>query len=161
MIRNIPPTYSQKRFKREVDNSGFGFTYDFLYLPIQHKSKSSRGFAFMNFITAEDAEAFYREFHGRRLDDMDLDTELVITTAELQGFEANAAKYLQSRGNRRKKHDSFCEPIFFPMLSHDSRIQRDPDNQGCRFCPFCGKSREGQDPKASFCGYCGERVTGY
>jgi hypothetical protein len=157
MLRNVPHTYNQNQFRKEIDDLGFASRYDFLYLPIDQKKRASRGFAFMNFITVEDAADFHRKLHGRRLQDMDAGEELTVAPAELQGFEANVTKYLQSCGNRRKKRDSPCEPFFLqpkPNVSHDNSSQRPG-----RFCPFCGKKRE--IPGAKFCGYCGEVVAGF
>merc|ERR1712232_392540 len=58
VIRNIPPEFTRARLLELIDNQGFDGLYDFVYLPIDFQTELNHCYAFINLITAEDAERF-------------------------------------------------------------------------------------------------------
>lgn len=165
MVRHVPTRFTQSKFAKEVDSCGFKGRYDFLYLPSEHRLRANRGFAFINFVSATDADAFYKEFQGGQFPSFESECDLEILPADLQGYEENVTKYLASSNGRRKKND-YCKPMFlrsFPGAGDLSRglaagVAKAPDElaaiESARFCPFCGNVRK--DAQASFCGFCGQ-----
>lgn len=49
----------------EINAAGFEGTFDFLYLPLDQKLGRSRGYAYIQFRTADDAERFREQFDNR------------------------------------------------------------------------------------------------
>lgn len=79
--------------------------WDFLYVPMRVGGKSARGYAFINFLSEAGAEAFRERWQARRLSRFQEGKPLVVTVADVQGFEDNvqhlrskSADHMQSRG---------------------------------------------------------------
>merc|ERR1712048_1365336 len=64
MLRNIPNDYTRDMVCKLLDQEGFQAKYDFLYVPIDFMSGSARGYAFVNFVSHSDAQAFLACFAG-------------------------------------------------------------------------------------------------
>eukprot|EP00971_Amphidinium_carterae_P024842 490292-Amphidinium_carterae.1 len=56
MLRNIPEGYTRKMLMELLDKEGFAGRYDFLYLPFDFSTFNCLNHAFVNFVTAADAE---------------------------------------------------------------------------------------------------------
>lgn len=175
MIRHIPYKYQQRKLLREINSAGFAGRYDFFYLPMDPRSRSNRGFAFVNFATPEVAEGFYHSFHGRRLHLSELEKVLAVMPADLQGFEENAKHYAASFAEGRKAvpHN---KPLFLDSQESQQRAaagipfssarmtNRTPSHDGTALireargfpviCSSCGSAR----PSGGFCGNCGARL---
>merc|ERR1719375_845318 len=67
MLRNVPHQYTRSMLVKEIDGAGFAGAYDFLHMPLDRKRKSSRSYAFVNFISEGHAMAFTGAFEGRRM----------------------------------------------------------------------------------------------
>lgn len=120
MIQHIPSKCSQRKLMREINSAGFLGRYDFFYLPIDPRSRMNRGFAFVNFTTAEAAEAFYRKFNSQRFKQLPSEEALAIMPADLQGYDQNAAKYAASRLSAKRAPHS--RPVFFqPLPGHTGK----------------------------------------
>lgn len=65
MIRNIPNKFNSQALAQCVDES-FAGTYDFLYLPVDPKSKCNVGYAFINFKAPAHVLQFTSEFQGAK-----------------------------------------------------------------------------------------------
>lgn len=86
MIQNIPTGISRAAFLRKLNAFGFQEKYDFVHLPMIFGTGKNQGFAFVNFLSEEDAQEFQQKFSaagckrgGWRA-----------VPAHLQGYEANA-----------------------------------------------------------------------
>lgn len=132
MIQQIPFEYTQKKLMHEINRGGFEGTFDFFYLPVNARNRGSRGFGFVNFLTASAAEAFYLRYQGQKLKHYEASTTLSVVPADVQGFEQSAAAFFASWHLRKKKRHS--EPVFLkPVPSYlreeglQKRILRRPD----------------------------------
>jgi len=115
MLRNVPPRYTQAKFMREINGSGYLGLYDFLYLPMDMRRRTNRGFAFVNFNTPEITQSFHRAFHGNNLPLFPSEKPLEVIPADIQGFEANASHYIAAKATRRSR-DSCTRPIFLRSI---------------------------------------------
>eukprot|EP00913_Durusdinium_trenchii_P023822 g22372.t1 len=58
MLKNVPAKYTQRKLMRELLGAGFQGKLDFIYLPMDPRSRNARGFAFCNFSTPAAADEF-------------------------------------------------------------------------------------------------------
>jgi len=116
MMRHVPFKYTQRKLVREINTTGFLGKYDFLYLPMDPRSHANRGFAFVNFVSSQVADAFYKTFHGKKLRHFSADgKEVAVLPADLQGFEQNAMRYAVTQMLRGKR-TGHTKPIFLRQL---------------------------------------------
>lgn len=64
MLRNLPNNYTRAMLCELLDSEGFARQYDFMYLPIDFKSRASLGYAFVNLVSPSVAERFRDTFNG-------------------------------------------------------------------------------------------------
>lgn len=127
MIQQIPFKYTQKEFMNEINLDGFDGTYDFLYLPVDARNPGNRGFGFINFLSANLADQFYRKYHGKKLKQYEASTDIGVIPADAQGFEQSAACFFASWHLRKKNRNS--KPVFLrPVPAY---ISAPPAGQTC------------------------------
>jgi len=86
VIRNMPSKYTKEAILQEWPPDG---TFDFLYLPFNHKQRRTAGYVFMNFTSHGAALDFYKKWHGKVLQNHATTRKLSIRAAEIQGLEEN------------------------------------------------------------------------
>jgi hypothetical protein len=64
MLRNIPNDYTQDMLLKLLDEEGFSCKFDFVYLPMDFRSGSAFGYAFINLVSPEVTRLFESHFHG-------------------------------------------------------------------------------------------------
>jgi len=64
MLRNVPYNCSRDSVIRMMDEAGFHGLYNFIYLPIDFRSKSGFGYAFINMVSNAAAEQLFTQFNG-------------------------------------------------------------------------------------------------
>eukprot|EP00811_Abedinium_folium_P034903 NODE_7744_length_1553_cov_12.003506.p1 GENE.NODE_7744_length_1553_cov_12.003506~~NODE_7744_length_1553_cov_12.003506.p1 ORF type:complete len:450 (+),score=113.73 NODE_7744_length_1553_cov_12.003506:60-1409(+) len=92
MIHNVPNRYTRKALVRELTSLGYKGKYDFLYLPIDRRTASSVGYAFVNFRAPEDAAQFMTAMSGHLYQGCKRRVAHA-TAAHLQGLEKNLRHY--------------------------------------------------------------------
>jgi hypothetical protein len=100
MMRNLPNRLSQKLLISTIDSAGFANTYDFLYLPIDPRTHTNRGYAFINFTGKGLGLMFKVKFDGWKLQNSKSEKNVDVVPAKVQGFEANHKLYSKSRNNQ-------------------------------------------------------------
>ncbi|KAL6655179.1 hypothetical protein ACP70R_006005 [Stipagrostis hirtigluma subsp. patula] len=113
MIRNIPNGFTRKRLMNIIDQhcaevnaeiaagggdgDGVMSAYDFLYVPIDFKTRSNKGYAFLNFTTPAAALRLRRHLHGHQWKVANSHKTCEVADAKLQGLEALVAHFDVSR----------------------------------------------------------------
>lgn len=116
VVRNIPARYNQERMLQEWVPDG---TFNLLYVPYNIEEGRSKGYAYLNFTTHQNALAFQLRWHGRRFEKMDRCKHLDVATATRQGVRANL-ELLRGR-DIAKLGRRGCLPVVF-----DGRRPVDP-----------------------------------
>merc|ERR1711963_598572 len=119
MIRNIPNRYTQRELIAELENSGFGGTFDFLYAPIDFGTMGNLGYVFINFVDAEWAARCRQKFEGFIFSKHQKKTAKKVATvsvAHLQGLGANMKHYEKSAVAVRARAKG-CGPMVMASLS--------------------------------------------
>lgn len=98
MLRSLPSGYSRTMLQELLDSEGFARKYDFAYVPVQWDRPVGLGFAFVNMLSAEDAERMFAHFNGFRR--WSVASEKVCSAGwsspTQQGYAANVARYRNS-----------------------------------------------------------------
>lgn len=181
MMRNIPCKYTPHKVMKEINHAGFLGRYDFFYLPMDPRSRSNRGFSFINLDCAAAAEDFFQIFDGKKLRGHNSDKVIAVLPAEMQGFERNAYHFASQLKVRRKRNGE-TGPLFFRLLppaleegmnphadvefpslleSESYRTTRkeqyhEEDRQAGP--PSCGVCKQKLPPHHVFCTLCGGRA---
>jgi len=122
MLRNVPNDYTRDMLLELLDTKGFIGCYDFVYLPVDFKRKAGLGYAFVNFITHEDAQRVRRDLQG--FSDWKVYSQKVLQVAwstPLQGLAANIERYRNSPVMHPDVPDEYR-----PMLLSSGRPVRFP-----------------------------------
>lgn len=92
MIRNICNSLSRRGLLNAIDRLGFEGLYDFVHLPMAFGTGRNKGFAFVNFDAEQTAQAFRSLFPpSDEPNGNTRDNTWMVSTAEVQGYNANAA----------------------------------------------------------------------
>lgn len=140
MLRNLPNNYTRAMVCTMMDKEGFKGHYDFLYLPIDFRSKANLGYAFVNLVSEADVQSFWKVFDGY--------TRWVLPSAKVcsvswsgphQGQQAHVDRYKDSPIMHSSVPDEFKPVIFaagsgerqaFPPPSKKLRAPRRRPGQG-------------------------------
>eukprot|EP00440_Ansanella_granifera_P062682 gb/GFBE01067967.1/.p1 GENE.gb/GFBE01067967.1/~~gb/GFBE01067967.1/.p1 ORF type:complete len:397 (+),score=77.92 gb/GFBE01067967.1/:1-1191(+) len=113
MMRNIPSEYTGNMLLTLLDTNDFKSCYDLVYLPMDYHNKVGFGYAFINFVSAEEAERFREAFEGFK--------EWVVVSEKvcevcwssvLQGVDAHIERYRNSPVMHPTVPDAF-KPMLF------------------------------------------------
>ncbi|XP_010263956.1 PREDICTED: protein terminal ear1 homolog [Nelumbo nucifera] len=105
MIKNIPNKLSRKEMldfldercskerqtlisERAAEDAGMSLAYDFLYLPMDFRSRCNRGYAFVNFTSARAASILKQSINNYKWDILGSRKICEITFARIQGKDA-------------------------------------------------------------------------
>jgi len=97
MLRNLPNNYSRAMVLKMIDDEGFLGTYNFVYFPIDFRSRAGLGYAFVNFEDPAMVVRFWRTFEG--FSNWMLPSKkscFVSWCAPHQGLEAHVERYRNS-----------------------------------------------------------------
>jgi RNA recognition motif-containing protein len=102
MIRNIPCKYQQDTLFSEIRD--MKLLFNFLYLPGARKSLGNLGYAFINFVTPDDAATFIDLMNGHVWQHQATSTKVgAAGYATLQGFDANVSYYSNTKVSKSRK----------------------------------------------------------
>jgi len=113
MMRNIPLNYSRDMLLEMLDGEGFRGQYDFVYMPVDFRTKAGLGYAFVNLVDASLVRGFWAAFEGF--------SRWVLPTSKVcalgwskpyQGLRANLQRYRNSSVMHGSVPDE-CKPVLF------------------------------------------------
>lgn len=113
MMRSIPNDYTRDLLLALLDGRGFGGRYNLVYLPIDFSSQAGFGYAFVNFISTEEAERFKEHFEGFHEWAVPSDKVCeVLWSAARQGLQANIERFRNSPVMHESVPDKFRPALF-------------------------------------------------
>ena len=89
MVRNIPTRYTSVGLIEVLKEHGFDKTFDFLYLPMDFRTRKNVGYAFLNFVHPDYVGKFVSQFQGLQLRANTSQKMLEIVPSRRQGFLEN------------------------------------------------------------------------
>jgi len=138
MLRNLPNNYTRAMVLKLLESKGFdSHTYNFLYLPIDFKTRVALGYAFVDLASPSLVQGFWEAFDG--FSDWVLPSRkrcFVSWCEPSQGVEAHIERYR----NSPVMHDSVPEEHKPMLLENGCRVPfpkptkaiRAPRLRGCR-----------------------------
>eukprot|EP00928_Gymnodinium_smaydae_P019933 TRINITY_DN17683_c0_g2_i1.p1 TRINITY_DN17683_c0_g2~~TRINITY_DN17683_c0_g2_i1.p1 ORF type:complete len:167 (-),score=11.65 TRINITY_DN17683_c0_g2_i1:383-883(-) len=97
VLRNLPLRYTSSKLIRTIDLEGFAGMYDFIYVPMNFKARTSYGYGFVNLIDALTAQRFREAFEGfSRWSSKSKNVCRVVWATKQQGLQANIHHYGKS-----------------------------------------------------------------
>lgn len=112
MIRNVPNRLTQCVLIQELGELGFASMFDFVYLPLDLRTKKNVGYAFVNFMDPCQASRCAALLQGHQLRKQSAAGKLVVSMAHIQGLEANVKHYEKSIAGSSKLKRS--RPLVLP-----------------------------------------------
>jgi hypothetical protein len=113
MMRNIPNNASRKQLIGLLDAEGYQGRYNLIDLPIDLRNKVGLGYAFINFVTNEDAQAFSLHFQGFKSWGMQSEKVAAVTWSDaMQGLDEHVERYRDCPVMHESIPDEF-KPLLF------------------------------------------------
>lgn len=113
MLRNLPNEYSRDMLTKMLENEGFGGRFDFIYLPIDFRFKSGFGYAFINMVNSQAAEALMEHFQGFTKWSIQSEKVAEVTWSNpSQGLDAHVERYRNSPVMHEAVPDEFKPAMF-------------------------------------------------
>jgi hypothetical protein len=113
MLRNVPYNVTRDSVTKMMDDAGFKGEYDFIYMPIDFRSKSGFGYAFINLVSCAAAERFFAHFNG--FGDWAIKSQKVAEvtwTESNQGLDVHVERYRNSPVMHEVVPDEFKPAMF-------------------------------------------------
>lgn len=89
MLRHIPNKYTQANLLDEINQEGFVGRYDFFYLPMDMHNRTNVGYAFINFLTPQDAQLFKARMTDYKFHKYSSHKIAKVAPAHIQGLVRN------------------------------------------------------------------------
>lgn len=93
MLRHIPNKYTQATLLQELNRIGFAGRYDFFYLPMDVHNRTNVGYAFINFLTPQDASRFTACLTNYKFQKFSSQKIATVSPAHIQGLARNLAHF--------------------------------------------------------------------
>lgn len=112
IMQKLPVVFSRSMLADLLDSEGFKASYDFIYMPIGFKSLVAVGYAFINFISSEEALRFQTTFQGFSQWPVESENICEVKWSETQGLLAHIERYRSSPLMHEDVPDE-CKPALF------------------------------------------------
>jgi len=115
MLRNLPGSYTRNSLQRLLDVKGFQGLYNFMYMPMNFRSKASFGYAFVNFVSNATAKCAHELFQDFADWDVPSDKVCDVSWSNMhQGLEAHLDRYRNSPVMHQSVTDEYKPALFSP-----------------------------------------------
>lgn len=132
MLRNLPERFTRSMLTNLLDKEGFGAVYDFVYMPMNFRTKASFGYAFVNVVTPDEACRLCQQLQN--FDRWGITTEKVcdVLWSDMhQGLAAHVERYRNSPVMHESVPDEYKPAMFvrgirvaFPPPTKSLRMPR-------------------------------------
>lgn len=113
MFRNLPNNYNRSTLLHMLDSEGFKGTYNLVYLPTDFRNFAGFGYAFVNFVTHDDAKRAKASFQGfARWRVPSRKTCDVVWSGPVQGLQAHTERYRNSPVMHDSVPDEYKPAVF-------------------------------------------------
>lgn len=113
MMRNLPNNYTRQMLEDLINEHGFTGRFDLLYLPVDFKTESGLGYAFVNLVSYEAAADFRQHFQGFSEWAMLSEKVCEVTWSDvLQGLHAHVERYRNSPVMHESVPDQFKPALY-------------------------------------------------
>jgi len=113
MLRNLPNDYNREVFLQFLDSEGHAGKYDFVYFPVDFKTGSGLGYAFVNFLSHGKAMHAWKSLNGYRAWCVpSVKVCDVCWSNPVQGFRANVDRYRNSPVMHEDVPEEFKPAVF-------------------------------------------------
>merc|ERR1712032_156936 len=113
MFRNLPNNYNRSTLLQMLDSEGFKATYNLVYLPTDFRNFAGFGYAFVNFVSHEDAKKAKSSFQGfARWRVPSRKTCDVVWSGPVQGLQAHTERYRNSPVMHDSVPDEYKPAVF-------------------------------------------------
>mmetsp|Transcript_123450 Transcript_123450/g.343894 ORF Transcript_123450/g.343894 Transcript_123450/m.343894 type:complete len:384 (+) Transcript_123450:49-1200(+) len=132
MLRNVPNDYTRGMLLQLLDASGFAGRFDFVYIPMDFAKMAGLGYAFVNMVSAADAERAHMVLEGFRQWSVPSSKVCHVGWSDAcQGLEANIQRFRNSPIMHSRVPDD-CKPAVFALglrvpFPRPTRKLRKPD----------------------------------
>lgn len=97
MMKNIPTKLTREELLGWILSGMAQSSFNFLYMPIDFKTRCNFGYAFINFTSEVYIDRFTDRFHKQRMNSFDFTSRPVeVVIARVQGFNANINRLISS-----------------------------------------------------------------
>lgn len=139
MLRNLPEGFTRDMLVQMLDRGGFKSTYDFIYMPMNFRTKASFGYAFVNFAQPPMADECQRAFEGFKNWGVPTEKVCQVSWSDMhQGLSAHIERYRNSPVMHESVPDEY-KPI---MYANGVRIPFPPPTKKIRV-PRIRRSQDG------------------
>jgi len=113
MLRNMPELYLSNDLTEMMDREGFVGLYDFVYMPMNFRTKASFGYAFVNLVTHEAAQRCHDKFQGFAHWCVHTERVCEVTWSDMhQGLAAHIERYRNSPVMHESVPDEY-KPVMY------------------------------------------------
>jgi len=111
MLKNIPCRKNQEEVMATVNQEGFADRYDFFYLPRDVKFRANLGYAFINFVSPQDAAMFQNKMNGYRFSNSGSAKACIVVPAHVQGVMNNLMAFKRTEVMRSSRKPYFSSLV--------------------------------------------------
>merc|ERR1712151_399909 len=113
MLRNLPEGFTREMLTNMLNEEGFANVYDFIYMPMNFRTKASFGYAFVNMVTPEDAERCHEKLEGFTRWRVPTDKICEVSWSDMhQGLAAHVERYRSSPVMHESVPDEY-KPVMY------------------------------------------------
>jgi hypothetical protein len=129
MLRNLPEGFSRDMVTDMMKSEGFDTKVDFVYVPMNFRNKASFGYAFVNLVSTEAADACREKFEGFKNWPVPSKKVCEVSWSDMnQGLEAHIERYR----NSPVMHVSVADEFKPAMFSNGVRASFPPPTKALR-----------------------------